>query len=52
MSVLFISGHAGLVGEAEGDGDFLAKPFTEAQLAKAVGLAIEKGCLKRKASSN
>jgi PAS domain S-box-containing protein len=48
MGVLFISGHAGLVGEAEGN--FLAKPFTEAQLAKAVGLALEKACLKKKAS--
>jgi PAS domain S-box-containing protein len=47
MGVLFISGHAGLAGDAEGDRDFLAKPFTEAQLAKAVGLALERGRLKK-----
>ena len=48
LGVIFISGHAGLVGEADGDGDFLAKPFTETQLAKAVGLALERACQKRK----
>jgi CheY-like chemotaxis protein len=38
LRVLFISGHAGY--EAEGEGRFLAKPFSETQLARAVAAAL------------
>jgi PAS domain S-box-containing protein len=40
LRVLFISGHAGLGGSTEGEGRFLAKPFSETQLARSVSLAL------------
>jgi two-component system cell cycle sensor histidine kinase/response regulator CckA len=40
MAVLFISGHASPEAEREGEGRFLAKPFSEAALARAVSLAL------------
>jgi two-component system, cell cycle sensor histidine kinase and response regulator CckA len=40
IGLLFISGHAGPEAEKEGDGRFLAKPFSEAQLACAVSVAL------------
>jgi PAS domain S-box-containing protein len=40
IGVLFISGHAGTEIDGGGEGRFLAKPFSEAELARAVTLAI------------
>jgi len=40
LGLLFISGHAGRGGEREAQDAFLAKPFTESELAQAVTLAL------------
>jgi two-component system, cell cycle sensor histidine kinase and response regulator CckA len=40
LGILFISGHSSPEAEKEGDGRFLPKPFSEAELARAVSLAL------------
>jgi hypothetical protein len=40
LAILFISGHARPESEDEDQGHFLAKPFSEAQLARAVSVAL------------
>jgi two-component system, cell cycle sensor histidine kinase and response regulator CckA len=45
LKTLFISGHAALGTATEGEGRFLAKPFSEAQLARSVGLALERAAV-------
>jgi PAS domain S-box-containing protein len=40
IELLFISGHAVHVSDEEGKGEFLAKPFSEVELAKAVTEAL------------
>jgi two-component system, cell cycle sensor histidine kinase and response regulator CckA len=47
LGVLFISGHGGVEAEKEGAGRFLAKPFSEAELARAVSLALASVAEKR-----
>jgi two-component system, cell cycle sensor histidine kinase and response regulator CckA len=50
MGVLYISGHASFADEP--DGDFLAKPFSEAQLAAAVERALERSSARREAQAS
>jgi FixJ family two-component response regulator len=40
VGLLFISGHPGRGNDPEDEGRFLAKPFTEAELAQAVTRAL------------
>jgi PAS domain S-box-containing protein len=47
LAVLFISGHASPEAERESEGRFLAKPFSEAKLARAVSLALRSSAEKR-----
>jgi two-component system, cell cycle sensor histidine kinase and response regulator CckA len=51
LGVLFISGHVELGAETEGEGLFLAKPFSETQLARSVSLALELADSKKRAQA-
>jgi two-component system, cell cycle sensor histidine kinase and response regulator CckA len=50
LGVLFISGHTSPETEKEGEGHFLAKPFSEAGLARAVSVALVSIAKKRSES--
>jgi two-component system, cell cycle sensor histidine kinase and response regulator CckA len=47
LALLFISGHASPEAESEGEGRFLAKPFSEAALARAASLALSASAERR-----
>jgi two-component system, cell cycle sensor histidine kinase and response regulator CckA len=52
LGVLFISGHASPDTEREGEGRFLAKPFAESDLARAVTKALALAAEKRSLASD